>query len=87
MSLARSKPLPAQGTALIELRFLVPPAMVETARQAMAPYARASVLPEGSPGQASPPASDRERQLPARPVTGMPFTGVTRKELEALLRE
>ncbi|WP_156921041.1 hypothetical protein [Fundidesulfovibrio putealis] len=84
MSLARSNPLPAQAAPLIELRFLVPPAMVETARQAMAPYARASVLPEGSPGQ---PATDREHQLPAMPVTGLAFTGVTRKELEALLRE
>jgi len=78
MSLARSKPLPAQAAALIELRFLVPPAMVETARQAMAPYARASVLPEGplaQPGQS------------AMPVAGLPFTGITRKELEALLRD
>lgn len=84
MSLARSKPLPTQATALIELRFLVPPAMVETARKAMAPYARASVLPEGPPGQ---PATDCCDQVSAMPVTGLPFTGVTRKELEALLRD
>lgn len=85
MSLARSNLLPAQAAPLIELRFLVPPAMVETARQAMAPYARASVLPEGSPNKS---AADRDLQLPAMPATGLAtFTGVTRKELEALLRE
>lgn len=81
MSLVRSKPLPAP---LVELRFLVPPALVETARQAIAPYTLASVLPEGAPRQ---PSASHERRLPVMPVTGLTFSGVTKKELEALLRE
>ena len=77
MPLLRSKPL----TTMVELRFLVPPAQVEAARKAIAPYMLASVLPDGGPRQ---PAANREsqRQLPP----GTVYVGVTQKELELLLR-
>lgn len=81
MSITKSKPLTAP---LVELRFLVPPALVDSARQAIAPYVLASVLPDAVSRHAS---AIHENRRPFTPVKRPYFTGVTQKELEVLLRE
>ena len=80
LSKSLSKPLPAP---LVELRFLVPPAFVEAARQAVAPYVLASVLPEGVSRH---PAVGRDMVRPLKPLARSGSAGVTQKELEVLLR-
>jgi len=61
---------------MVEVRFLVPPALVEAARQAMAPFAIASLLDER-----------REEKTPCvPPARAFRSAEVTRKELEVLLR-
>ncbi len=77
MPLLLSKPL----TPMVELRFLVAPALVEAAQKAIAPYMLASILPDGTPRQ---PAANRES--PQHPAPGAGCAAVTQKELELLLR-
>ena len=70
--------------SMVELRFLVPPTLVEAARQALAPYVLASVLPDAAPRQIT---GACQSPRPFRPVSKESYTGVTQKELELLLRE